>query len=68
MKMKRFIVAAEFPRAVAHETYQSAQIMAANFPLAAKRGLAEMMKRPGIKGLRHKTMRLSIVEQEGGAG
>lgn len=59
---KSYTIVASFPQALAKHHIQSARVQATSFTVALRRGLAEIMRRPGIKGLRHKVIRLSIVQ------
>jgi hypothetical protein len=59
--MKRYSVTATFPQALAKHHTQCLTVTATSWPLAAKRALAEALKRPGIKGLRHTAMQLTLV-------
>lgn len=58
--MKRFYVTAKFPQALAKDAFQSVTVNAGSYALAANRGLKELMKRDGIKGLRHKQVVITI--------
>lgn len=59
--LKPYTLIASFPQALAKHHTQSVTIQAHSFPVAIRRGLAGIMARPGIKGLRHKAIKLSIV-------
>ncbi|HEV2174216.1 MAG TPA: hypothetical protein VGR71_11645 [Nitrospira sp.] len=58
--MKRYFVTAKYPQALAKNTFQSTTVQATQIPHAAKLALKELMKRDGIKGLRHKQIVLTI--------
>lgn len=58
---KTYTVTASFPQALAKHHTQYHTVTASSIPLALKRGLQAIMKRPGIKGLRHKSVSLHIV-------
>ncbi len=58
--MKRYHVSAEFPQALAKHTFQSVTVAAGSLPVAAARGIRELLKREGIKGRRHRVVKLVI--------
>jgi hypothetical protein len=58
--MKSYSVAGFFPEVKAHRAEQVCTVKATNLHLAAARGLKELRKRDGIKGLRLTTVKLTI--------
>jgi hypothetical protein len=59
--MKDYSVMAFFPEVKpAHASEQLGRVQANNIDLAAKRGLRLLRSRPGIKGKRIKTVKLTI--------
>lgn len=59
--MKQIHVSAIFRQATGSKWNQSKTVKATSIPLGVKRCLDELFKRPGIKGLRHKTISLEII-------
>ena len=62
----RYAVSAKFPHALAKHAIQVTNVEATNMRLACNRALSEILKRPGIKGGRHKVMHLTVVKENGG--
>lgn len=58
--MKRWYITAKFPQALAKNTFQTATVLAGSLPLAANRGLKEIMSREGIKGKRHQVVVVTV--------
>ena len=58
---KSYTITARFRRALAKHHIQVVTVEASSFPLAIKRGLHDLMKRPGIKGLRHTVVDVTAV-------
>lgn len=61
-----YVVNARFSRAVVKNAHQTARVRATSFALAAKRALDEIMKRPGVKGLRHQAVEITVVRADEG--
>jgi hypothetical protein len=59
--VKSFTIIASFPQALAKHHTQSVTVEANGFPLAIKRGLQALMKRPGLKGLRHQVVEVKAI-------
>lgn len=57
---KKAHVLAFFPQIVAHQAYQSAEATASTIPLAVKRALTEIMKRPEVRGRRITACKLTV--------
>lgn len=61
-RVVEYSVTACFPAAVAHRAFHSASVQAGSFPSAAARGLRQIMKRTGVKGKRHKEVRITVAK------
>lgn len=65
--MKTWRVDAFFPEVKpAHVSQQGCTVPASNAPVAANRGLAELLTRDGIKGKHIGVVKLTLVEIKGG--
>lgn len=58
--VKAYNVLAFFPQIVAHKAYQSARATASSMPLAVKRALTEICKRPDVRGRRITAVKITV--------
>ncbi|MEW6545035.1 MAG: hypothetical protein AB1411_15680 [Nitrospirota bacterium] len=58
---KRYQIVAKFNQALVKHRVQTVSVEASNIPTALARGLREIMRRPGIKKVRHRALTISVV-------
>lgn len=68
MAKREYQAYVQLPRAQATHATQTARIQAASWPMAAKLALADVMKRPGVRRLRHRTVTLVLTVLDRVAG
>lgn len=65
--MRNFVVQVEFPEVLVKDAHQTARVQATSWSHAVKRCLAEILKRPGIKGKRLSKIKLVAIRENGDA-
>jgi hypothetical protein len=62
--MPRFHLQVTFPHLKVKDAVQDVTVEAGTPPTAAARGLRDILKRPGVKGKHHQSMKLTMIRVE----